>query len=158
MLSERTFGAERLERIDVSRDLLLFLGLNCSSTVCCTNIPAVENSTFTELRWIPPHLIKIISRHLLQFSRLTSSSNARIVLKFKLRIEPVVLVGEPLVPRLARVVEGLLRSIREVDVGFALQDLQAQSRRRVPGDMAVQEPGARIVGSEGEDEIAVLGQ
>ena len=112
-------------------------------------------STFTELRWIPSHLTKIIPLHLLRFNQLISSSSARIVLKIDRRIEPVALVAEPLLPRLARLVEGLLRRLREVDVGFALQDLQRQSRRRVPGDVAVQEPGARVVGFEGEDEIAV---
>ena len=74
------------------------------------------------------------------------------------RIEPVLPVVVPLRPRLARLAEGLLRSIREVDVGFALQNLQAQSRRSVPGDVAVQEPGARVVGSEGQNEIALLGR
>ena len=99
--------------------------------------------------------------HSPSFTRLTrfvSSSDARIVLKVERRIEPVALVAKPLLPRLARLVEGFLRRIREVDVGFTLQDLQRQSRRRVPGDVAVQEPGSRVVGFEGEDEIAVLGQ
>ena len=117
-------------------------------------LPVVE-STFAGLRWIPSHLTKIISLHLLQLSQLGLSSNARIVLKIDRRIEPVALVADPLLPRLARLVEGLLRRLREVDVEFALQDLQRQSRRRVPGDVAVQEPGARVVGYEGEDEIAV---
>ena len=93
-----------------------------------------------------------------RLSRFVSSSDARIILKVERRIEPVALVAEPLLPRPARLVEGLFRRIREVDVGFALQDLQGQSRRRVPGDVAVQEPGSRVVGFEGEDEIAVLGQ
>ena len=79
-------------------------------------------------------------------------------MEFERRVEPIALVAVPLLPRRARLVESLLRRSREVDVGFALQDLQRQPRRGVPGDVAVQEPGARVVGFEGEDEIAVLGQ
>lgn len=41
---------------------------------------------------------------------------------------------------------------------LALEDLQGQPRRGVPGDVAVQEPGAGVVGFEGDDDEAAGGE
>lgn len=40
---------------------------------------------------------------------------------------------------------------------LALHDLQTQSLRDVEGNVAVNEPGARVVGFEGYDDVASLG-
>ena len=44
-----------------------------------------------------------------------------------------------------------------VGVGPTFQDLYAQSPGDVEGDVAVQEPRARVVGLEGDDDVAVAG-
>lgn len=64
----------------------------------------------------------------------------------------------PLFPGLTGLIDSFHRSTRNIDVGFPLQYLQGQSRRCVPGYVTVQEPRARVVGFEGEDEIPVRGQ
>lgn len=84
-------------------------------------------------------------------------SNPRIILEL-LVVEPVISIIIPLVPALARPIYSRSRSVRNIDVGLPLQYLQRQSRRCVPGYVAVQEPGARVVGFEGEDEVSVCGQ
>ena len=45
-----------------------------------------------------------------------------------------------------------------MDVPLSLHNLQRQSRARMPGDMAMQQPGARIVGFEGDNEVAACRQ
>ena len=72
------------------------------------------------------------------------------------RIEIIRLVPIPAIP--ASTHSSRLRDSRRRkrtgNLLLALQDLESESGRRVPGDMAVQEPCARVVGFEGDEEIA----
>lgn len=64
----------------------------------------------------------------------------------------------PGIPFLAHVDERLVPAKRELHLVFILDDLRRQARRRVERDVAVHDPDARVVGLEGDDEVAFVGQ
>lgn len=75
------------------------------------------------------------------------------------RVSPVPRIRIPIVPigaNPARLGEGVALPLGPdlIGVGLALQELQAEPLGDVKGDVAVQEPGAGIVGLEGDDHVA----
>ena len=88
------------------------------------------------------------------------TSNPRILLKLH-TIEPFLRIIQP--PRLIRTHPlRLLEPSRPLTlpdhIPPALIDLQTQATAGVPGDMAMDEPQTRIVGFEGDDDVAVCGE
>jgi hypothetical protein len=82
-------------------------------------------------------------------------SNSRVVLEILVGfIPPVGLVAVPIVPVLARCLGVLERGRRRLDRGLSFEDLDGQAGRGVPRNMAMHEPRARVVGAEGDDQVA----
>lgn len=87
----------------------------------------------------------------------TTTLNTRIVLE---RVPGLARLGplaiEPALPLPARLLEGVL--LRQLHVRRVLEDLHRQPGRRVPRDVAMHEPDARVVRLERDDEVAACGQ
>lgn len=68
----------------------------------------------------------------------------------------IVLVREPSVPVIAHALGLLQPRGRELlpSLFLPLQDLQSQTRRRVPGDVAMQQPDTRVVRFEGNEKVS----
>ena len=45
-----------------------------------------------------------------------------------------------------------------MDIDLSFEDLDGQTSRCMPGNVAMHQPGARVVGAEGNDEISASGQ
>ncbi len=73
-------------------------------------------------------------------------------------IPPILGVVEPLPPIMAHAILLLDVGPTEFDLGLVLPDLQREAGRGVPGDMAMQDPEAGVIGAEADGHVAVLGQ
>ena len=63
------------------------------------------------------------------------------------------------VPVLLPVAARLLpRRIAELDLVFTLEELYAQALRHVPRNVAVHQPGTRVVGGEGDHDPSAAGE
>ena len=75
------------------------------------------------------------------------------------RFRPMIVIVEPSVPILAHppdlVLDGAALGPELVCVGWTFKDLDAEAFGDVEGDVAVDKPGAWIVGFEGHDDVAV---
>jgi hypothetical protein len=78
-------------------------------------------------------------------------SDARVILG-------VQLTGGPGIPGVARVGKHGGVGGPDGDAALALDELEGQALGRMPGDVAVHQPGARVVELEGEGEVAVARQ
>ena len=115
------------------------------------------------------HLSQHCFRHALPYSKIPTltlisilrppglSSNPRILLKFN-RIKPIRRIIQPPVPVPTHPIRllpppwylGLPNHVR-----LALQNLQREPPGSVPGNVAVQEPSARVIGLEGDGDVAL---
>ena len=88
------------------------------------------------------------------------TSDPRVLLEVG-RVVPIRRITDPTLPPAANSIslvppsrlDGLLDHVR-----LALEDLERQPAGSMPGDMAVQDPDARVVGLEGDGNVAALGQ
>ena len=65
----------------------------------------------------------------------------------------------PFIPSGAVILDRLQGGLRQVlQVSLALEDVKGEARASVPSDMAVQNPCARVIGLEGDGEVAAHGE
>ena len=87
--------------------------------------------------------------------------DARIILKERnIRIPQIVWITEPLIPRRAALLHGRKSRRGQLLPQFILrlQYLHREPRGGVPGDVAMDEPSARIIGFESDDNEATAGE
>ena len=97
-------------------------------------------------------------------SSLLALSNSRIILETKLLIRRAIRLRLPVIVEIIPVLTNSLCLRKRITVSFrpnririllALQNLQPEPLRDVERDVAVQEPGARVVSFKGNDDVAV---
>jgi hypothetical protein len=83
-------------------------------------------------------------------------SNTRIILEYAHRIPVILPVSIPILPLLAAIIDLLqfLRSHHLPQVLLTLHNLQRQSARSMPGNMAVEQPRARVISFEGDNKVS----
>ena len=87
--------------------------------------------------------------------------NPRIILEeSNIRIPQIRRVAKPLIPSRAALLHGRKSRRRNLlpQIVLSLQDLHREARGRVPGDVAVDEPRARVIGFESNDDEPARGE
>lgn len=72
------------------------------------------------------------------------------------RVKDILVVRKPSIPSRTAIADWLKRADGVHNILLAFKDIESKAGTGVPGDMAVKNPGSRVVGLESNGEITAL--